>query len=128
MDFAGDRLDLAYYAGLSHLILHDAASATESFQAALHSLPASRVKARAILLLSLAMAAAKGSRPDEAAARAGEALTIADDQPIGRVWQRAEDVRRAVGTAAHTVAVRELDEHMVEFAGSLQRANPGSLP
>jgi transcriptional regulator with XRE-family HTH domain len=128
MDFVGDRLDVAYYAGLSHLLLHDPVSATESFQAALDSLPASRVKARAILLLSLAMAAAQDCRPEEAAARAGEALTIADNQPIGRVWRRVEEVRRAVGTAARTVAVRELDDHMVEFAGSLERANPGPLP
>jgi hypothetical protein len=126
MDFAGTTLDITYYTGLSHLLLDEPAAAGSAFQSALDNLPASRVKARAILLLSLAMAAAQDRQPDQAAAKAGEALTIADDQPIGRVWQRAEDVRRAVDAAVPSSAVRELDEHMVEFAGSLERATSGS--
>jgi transcriptional regulator with XRE-family HTH domain len=128
MDFEGPTLDVTYYTGLGHLLLDEPGAAHESFQTALNGLGASRVKARAMLLLSLAMAAAAGRQPEEAAARAAEALTIGDDQPIGRVWQRAEDVRRAVSTATPGVAVRELDDQMTTFAGSLERATFGSVP
>jgi tetratricopeptide (TPR) repeat protein len=126
MDFAGHHLDLGYYTGLSYLLLNEPAAAAAAFQDALDSLAPERLKARAILMLSLAMAAAADRRHDQAAATASEALTIADDQPIGRIWNRVEDVRRAV--AASPSSARELDEHMVNFAGALERADAAPAP
>lgn len=123
MDFAGDRLDLSYYNGLSNLLVGEPEAAGAAFGTALDNLPESRIKARAILMLSVALAAAQAQQLDEAVARAGEALTLADDQPIRRVWQRADEVRQALGPADRSAAVREFDERLVAFAGSLERAS-----
>jgi tetratricopeptide (TPR) repeat protein len=122
MDFADERLDLTYYEGLSHLLLGQPEEAGATFQAALDNLPTSRVKARSVLLLSLGLAAARAREFDEAAAQASEALSIAEEQPIRRVWQRAQEVRGALAPAAGTEPVRDLDEHMRAFAGALERA------
>lgn len=123
MDFAGDRLDLSYYSGLSNLLVGEPEEAGVAFSLALSNLPESRIKARAILTLSIAMAAAQAQQLDEAVAKAGEALAICGDQPIRRVWQRAEDVRRALGPASRSSAVREFDEQLLAFAGSLERTS-----
>ncbi len=122
MDFAGQHLDLSYYEGLSHLLIGQPEAAGAAFGVALGYLPKSRVKARAILTLSIAVAAAHAHQLDEAVARASEALAIAGDQPIRRVWQRAEEVRQALGPARKSGAVREFNEQLVDFAGSLERA------
>ena len=85
MDFAGGHLDLTYYQGLSHLLLRQPLQATEAFHTALDALPSNSAKARAILLLSLAIALAQGNELTTPAGTATEALTIGGDQPIGRV-------------------------------------------
>jgi transcriptional regulator with XRE-family HTH domain len=127
MDFVGETLDVAYYEGLSHLLLYQPDLAGASFRAALANLPATRVKARAILLLSVAMAAARNDQLDEAAAITTEAVTIASDQPIGRIWQRATDVRRELGPADRTGVVHTLDEQMATFSAALERASPDAV-
>ena len=123
MDFVGEQLDLAYYEGLSHLLIEQPEAAGSAFRVALANLPASRVKARAILMLSVALAAAQAHEHDEAVATASEALTIAGDQPIGRVWQRAGEVRQALAPVGGSTAVRDLDDQLVAFAGSLEQAS-----
>jgi tetratricopeptide (TPR) repeat protein len=122
MDFADEHLDLTYYEGLSYLLLgrHDDAGA--AFQVSLNNLPVSRVKARAVLLLTRGLATAHAREYDEAAAQAAVALGIAEEQPIRRIWQRAQDVRRALAPAADTGPVRDLDEQMAVFANALERA------
>jgi transcriptional regulator with XRE-family HTH domain len=125
MDFAGGHLDLTYYQGLSHLLLHKPREAAEAFGTALEALPTSRIKARAILLLSLAIALAQHNKHDHAVAAATEALTIANDQPIGRVHQRADDLRRELGPAAGSTLVRDLDEQVHAFERTLERAITG---
>lgn len=127
MDSAGGHLDLTYYQGLSHLLLRRPQDAGEAFAAALDALPASRVKARAILLLSLGVALAQDDEVDHAVATANEALTIGGDQPIGRVQQRADDLRRELGPATRSNVVRDLDERLHEFAGTLGRSIAGPL-
>jgi hypothetical protein len=126
MDFVGDHLDVGYYAGLSYLLVDEPAAAAAAFQEALAGLPPERLKARAMLMLSVAMAAALDRRPDLAAVTASEAMTVADGQPIGRVWARVNDVRRVV--AASPSSARELDEHMVHYAAALERATSGAVP
>lgn len=123
MDFASEHLDLSYYEGLSLLLIGQSEAAGTAFGAALGNLPKTRLKARAILTLSIAVAAAEAQQLDEAVARAREALTIAGDQPIRRVWQRANEVRRAVEPARRSTAVRDFDEQLTVFAGSLERAS-----
>ena len=54
-------LDLTYYQGLSHLLLRQPLQATEAFHTALDALPSNCAKARAILLLSLAIALAQAT-------------------------------------------------------------------
>lgn len=126
MDFAKGMLDITYYQGLSHLLLGQADEAGVAFQSALDGVPDTRVKARAMLLLSLAMAAAQNQQFDQAAANASQALTVSGDQPIRRVWQRASEVRHALKPASRAAEVQELDERMEVFAGALERATPES--
>lgn len=120
MDFAGPRLDLSYYDGLSYLLVGRASAAEAAFRQALDHLPDSRIKARSILLLSVALAAAEAGRLDEAVALTGQALTLASDQPIRRVWQRASEVRLALAPADRSSPVRDLDEQLAAFVGSLE--------
>jgi transcriptional regulator with XRE-family HTH domain len=124
MDFAGEVLDVTYYEGLSHLLLNEPEHAGGSFRSALDNLPSARVKARSVLLLSVALAGAQGRQVDQAAAHASEALTLASDQPIERVWERATAVRRMLGPGDGTRAVHALDDHMAAFRAALDRATP----
>ena len=78
-----------------------------------------------VLLLSLAIAFAQAEQLDQAVAMATEALSIAGDQPIRRVRQRAEDLRRMLGPTARSSAVRDFDEQLHEFDSTLERAIAG---
>lgn len=127
MDFASGHLDLTYYEGLSHVHLLDPQAAAEAFKAALTALPQRRVKARAILMLSLAIAFAQAEQLDQATDEAARALAIAGDQPIRRVRQRAEDLRRMLGPGTRSVAVRDFEERLAAFQSELERtAGPSS--
>jgi len=122
MDFDGENLDGSYYTGLSHLLLRQPQAAGCAFGTGLAHLPDERVRARAMLMLSVAVAAAHDQELDQASALAAAALTVAADQPIRRVWQRAQEVRHAAHPAARSSAVRALDEQLASFAGSMRRA------
>jgi hypothetical protein len=76
-------------------------------------------------LLSLAIAFAQAELLDQAVAMATDALSIAGDQAIRRVRQRAEDLRRMLGPTARSSAVRDFDEQLHEFDSTLERAIAG---
>jgi len=128
MDFADDVLDLNYYEGVGHLYLREPEAAEEHLQALLDGLADNRVKARAILLLGLAVASAQRCQVDEAVGRATHALQLATDQPIMPILQQAADVRQALGHFAADPVAEPLDQQIAEFAAALGRTSPKALP
>jgi transcriptional regulator with XRE-family HTH domain len=123
MDFSGGRLDLTYYEGTSRLLLRQPAPAAEYLRAGLKGLPATHHKARAILLLDLAGAAAQRRSLDDAGALGCEALALASSQPINPILRRARDLRRELGPDQNRVAPA-LDERLAEFAARLGCREP----
>lgn len=130
MDFHDGTLDLAYYDGTGHLFLNEPLPAEGFLQRSFDRLPENRIKARAILLLGLAMAAAQRLQFDQAAVRATEAVVLALDQPIMPImpiWQRAQDVRAVLDAASGSAEVRALDDQRSLFGAALGRTAPKAL-
>jgi hypothetical protein len=96
MDFAEGTLDLRYYGGTSRLLLHQPARAKPELTASLVALPESHTKARAVLQLFLADAAAQTGDVGSATNLARQALTSTIDQPIVPILQQARRIHRLV--------------------------------
>jgi hypothetical protein len=122
MDFADGALDVSYYAGLGRLHLNQPALAAELLSAGLDRLPAGRVRARAVLGLSVATAYAHDRRFDAAAATTAHALSLGSRQPVRRVWRRGCEVRDLVRRAGHHRGVGELDDRLDAMATALGAA------
>jgi tetratricopeptide (TPR) repeat protein len=127
MDFDGDKLDLTYYAGTSHLLLRQPDAAAEFLQESLNILPAAHTKAQAILLLGMATAAAQKLRIEEASDLACQALTVASSQPIMPILQRAQDLRNQLASTK-AGALAAVEERLEEFTDRLHVHHPEPQP
>jgi transcriptional regulator with XRE-family HTH domain len=127
MDFADGLLDLAYYEGLGHLALDHPAEARTSFEQALSHLPPSRVKARSMLTMTVAVAASAAGQLDEAASIASGALEAASEQPFRRLWQRADHLSSSLRAKAPALA-GPLAERVAAYSEQLGTFTPDPAP
>jgi tetratricopeptide (TPR) repeat protein/DNA-binding Xre family transcriptional regulator len=127
MDFVAGMLDLRYYTGTSRLLLHQPAHAADMLLGSLEALPTEHTKARAVLTLNLADAAAQTGQIDEAISLTRSALTSAGHQPILPILHQARRIRAYLG-ADHAIASAELDADLHHFAAALTAVATGSQP
>ena len=128
MDFAGGHPISPTTRASATSLLRQPLQATEAFHTALDALPSNRAKARAILLLSLAIALAQGNELDHAVGTATEALTIGGDQPIGRV--RRSGLANSAGSSARPPAATSCGtwtSNCTPSRGTLERAIAGPV-
>lgn len=119
MDFDSGRLDLTYYGGLSYLALNQTDNARTSFASALDALPHERRRARAVLQLSVASVAAREGAIDQAISEIDLSLDLTGGAPAERIYRRAHDVRRQLGSAARDAALGELDSRLADIGRNL---------
>lgn len=120
MDFVAGRLDTTYYAGTGLMLLRQPGPASDFLRQSLDALPAAHTKARAVLTLNLAHAAALRDLPEEASEGIRQALVLAAGQPIMPILDRAREVRRLL-KPSNEPTLRYLDEHLDAFATRLSR-------
>ncbi|WP_203789606.1 hypothetical protein [Paractinoplanes rishiriensis] len=96
MDFTNGSLDLRYYAGTSRLLLRQPGQAYTDLTGSLNALPKTHTKARAVLSLFLADAAAQSGDTAQARDLTLRALASTIEQPILPIFQQSRRVHRLV--------------------------------
>ncbi|MEU4420307.1 hypothetical protein AB0F81_06745 [Actinoplanes sp. NPDC024001] len=117
-DFADGMLDLRYYSGTGRLLLRHPERARPDLTGCLGALPESHTKARAVLMLFLADAAAQADAVPEATDLTHRALASTIHQPIMPILQQARRVRRLIHQR-DAVAANGLDDAVQQFSVAL---------
>jgi len=118
MDFAEGTLDLRYYSGTSRLLLRQPERAHSDLTGSLADLPESHTKARAVVTLFLADAAAQSGDLVQAVGLTQRALASTMHQPILPIIQQSRRTRRLIHQR-DPAAATGLDDILHQFSRAL---------